>query len=342
VEVKDGETTVARYAYDGLNHRITKTVGETITHAYYNSGWQLLETRVGAGAPETLDPKTQYVWSVRYIDALILRDRNNDENPDLEERLYYLNDANMNVTALIADDGTVLERYAYTPYGKPSFFDASWNPRAESAYDNAILYCGYYYDQETGLYHVRYRYLHPLLAWLSRDPAGYVEVLNFYAHGNANPIGSLDPSGTQTIAGTIGHGLLQELFNWAAEQGLQFILNSMVEPTYSFHVDEKGEGELMAIVKIKMDVFWMHYKAHLFWVVRKNWKLTESIHVDVYWACVNKDSDWVGQAKAEEKIGDIEDTDILLWSDGPVVGHVTISKMKTTLLRWKKGHGPSL
>jgi len=173
IQVKDGETVVATYQYDGLNHRIVKTVGETIRHAYYNAGWQLLETRETTdpeAKPETLDPKTQYVWSVRYIDALILRDRDTDDDGDLDERLYFTNDANMNVTALLDTGGTVLERYAYTPYGKPSFFDASWNPRAESAYDNAILYCGYYFDDETGLYHVRFRPLHCHIGWIARDP----------------------------------------------------------------------------------------------------------------------------------------------------------------------------
>jgi len=159
VEVKDGETTVARYAYDGLNHRITKTVGDTIQHAYYNTGWQLLETRETTdpeAKPEDIQPKYQYVWSVRYIDAPVCRDKNTDDDGECDdERLHFTNDANMNVTALLDTDGTVLERYAYTPYGKPSFFDASWNPRAESAYANAILYCGYYYDSETGLYNPR-------------------------------------------------------------------------------------------------------------------------------------------------------------------------------------------
>ena len=196
VEVKDGESMVAQYAYDGLNHRITKTVGATIAHCYYNASWQLLETREGAGAPETLDPKTQYVWSVRYIDAPVLRDRDTDDDDDLDERLYFTNDANMNVTALVNTSGTVLERYAYTPYGKPSFFDASWNPRAASAYDNAILYCGYYYDQETGLYHVRERYYHPILGLLlSRDPIGYRAGTNLYGYVRSSPCVHVDPYG---------------------------------------------------------------------------------------------------------------------------------------------------
>lgn len=36
----------------------------------------------------------------------------------LEQRLYYLTDANMNVTALADPDGDVVERYAYGPYDR--------------------------------------------------------------------------------------------------------------------------------------------------------------------------------------------------------------------------------
>jgi hypothetical protein len=58
--------------------------------------------------------REQYIWSPRYVNAPILRDRDADDDPDtgdlgktdsgLEERLYYLTDANMNVTTL-ADTG---------------------------------------------------------------------------------------------------------------------------------------------------------------------------------------------------------------------------------------------
>ena len=57
---------------------------------------------------------------------------------------------------------TVVERVVYDPYGKPKFYDGSWqNPSDTSAYDNTILYCGYYFDDESGLYHVRHRTYHP-------------------------------------------------------------------------------------------------------------------------------------------------------------------------------------
>ena len=198
VEVKDKTTnqTVALYAYDGLNHRISKTVGDTIQHAYYNVGWQLLETRVGAGAPESLQPKYQYVWSLRYIDAPVCRDKNTDDDGLCDdERLHFTNDANMNVTALLDTDGTVLERYAYDPYGKPSFFDANWQPRSASAYDNSILYCGYYYDEETGLYNPRTRYYHCLFGCMITRDAWYWDGINLYEYSGSGPVSSRDPFG---------------------------------------------------------------------------------------------------------------------------------------------------
>jgi len=75
----------------------------------------------------------------------------------LDQRLYYTTDANMNVTALLDTAGDAVERYLYDPYGKVTVLDADWSVDAdgESDYDNAILYCGYFFDSETGLYHVR-------------------------------------------------------------------------------------------------------------------------------------------------------------------------------------------
>jgi len=65
-------------------------------------------------------PYLQYVWSARYIDAPVLRDRDADESADgtLEERLYYTTDGGANITALVEPDGDVVERYTYDAYGR--------------------------------------------------------------------------------------------------------------------------------------------------------------------------------------------------------------------------------
>jgi len=72
----------------------------------------------------------QCVLSRRSIDAPVLRwqDANDDGDfLDSNETLYYTNDANMNVTALVNTAGTVLERYAYDPYGKCTVYDDDWS-----------------------------------------------------------------------------------------------------------------------------------------------------------------------------------------------------------------------
>ncbi len=142
VEVKDGARVHAMYEYDGLNHRVKTHVDSDSTggpdawrHFYYTNDWQVLETRVTTSAendpPETLQPEYQFVWSLRYIDAPVLRDKDTDSDDDCtdsggNERLYYATDANQNVTALVEPDGDVAERYEYDPYGKPTFYDGLW------------------------------------------------------------------------------------------------------------------------------------------------------------------------------------------------------------------------
>ncbi|MDZ7616280.1 MAG: hypothetical protein U1E05_04700, partial [Patescibacteria group bacterium] len=77
---------------------------------------------------ETLQAHYQYVWSVRYIDAAILRDENTDTDGLCDDaRVYYLTDANFNVTALIDAAGAVVERYVYTPYGEVTIYNADWS-----------------------------------------------------------------------------------------------------------------------------------------------------------------------------------------------------------------------
>jgi len=101
------------------------------------------------------------------------------------------------VTALVDTSGTVLERVVYDPYGNPTFYDGSWtSPSATSSYANVVLYCGYRWDGETGLYHVRHRMYHATLGrWVQRDPAGYVDGMGLYAYARGAPVLGVDPHG---------------------------------------------------------------------------------------------------------------------------------------------------
>ena len=63
---------------------------------------------------------------------------------DGDHRVYYLGDANYNVTALVGPAGTVVERYAYSAYGKVTVYDSDWsNPTATtSSVGNATFFAG--------------------------------------------------------------------------------------------------------------------------------------------------------------------------------------------------------
>jgi RHS repeat-associated protein len=150
----------------------------------------------------------QYVWDPRYIDAPILRDEDMTGNGDCVdpagfERLYYTQDANFNVTAIVQGTpgsgslGTVEERYVYDAYGRPSFLDLNFaNSQGTSRKSNPILYCGYRYDNESGLFNVRHRMYDTTLGrCLQRDPLGASVGPNLYEYCKGSPASWKDPSG---------------------------------------------------------------------------------------------------------------------------------------------------
>ena len=213
VQVKDSDTDqiIATYRYDGTRRRIAKLLGANpvnpdVTFDYYYSVRQVVEIRKDGSE----HPYKQYVWGLRYVHSPVLRWR--DENTDGQdvETLYYTNDANFNVTALVDTSGNVVERYTYEPYGKVTFRAADWTVRQSSAYGNEILYTGHRLDTETGLYYGGWRYYHPTLGcWITRDPSGYQDGVHLYQYVGSRPLigndaNGLSWAGTQGDAGWYG------------------------------------------------------------------------------------------------------------------------------------------
>jgi len=183
----------AEYGYDGQTWRILAKAytGGTLTETldlYYTAAWQVLEER-GAGATQA-----QYVWNPMYIDALVLRDRS--AGGCLNERLYAMQDANFNTTAIVDTSGTVKERYDYTPFGVVAYRDASWNPLPASEYAWVYLFQGGKLDPKVGLTNFRYRDLMMTLGrWMSQDPIGYKGGTNQFRMRINSPGNNLDPAG---------------------------------------------------------------------------------------------------------------------------------------------------
>lgn len=188
--------TLIEYQYDGLNRRIAKTtpslLGPLVRHAYFSDRWQVLEERLGSSTA----PDQQFVWGVRYVDDLVLRDRF-DITPGYDNRHYALQDALFSVVALADDTGEVKERFSYQPYGQSEALDPDFS--SYSGVDTAwqTRFTGRELDLESGMQINRKRYLHLQLGeWMSRDSLGYTDGPNLYTYAGCRPLYATDPFGT--------------------------------------------------------------------------------------------------------------------------------------------------
>ena len=192
VRLDDGELTVATYYYDALARRIAVNNGINTLRTYFSNRWQVIEERLD----DSTDTVRQFVWGLRYIDDLVLRDRS--VSGILDERLYSLQDGNWNVTSIVNASAGIMERYRYSAYGTPTFLNSNFTmkPSGQSDFEWDTLYCGYRYDNATAIYYVRFRYMNSQTGqWLSRDPIDNTSDLNLYAYVNSEPLSNSDPLG---------------------------------------------------------------------------------------------------------------------------------------------------
>ena len=203
VKFEEGENTLAEYLYDGAKRRVLKrtysggSLDET-RHFYYTDPqkWQVIEERLESSGTISANPDRQFVWGLRYIDDFVLRDRDTDSNGSFDERLYSLQDANWNVTALVNSDGSVEERYAYSAYGRPRVLSPTFVVRASSDYGVDVLYAGYRHEAESGLFCIRNRWLDASLGVFTiRDSSVSGMREGLYQYSIGNPCSHTDPTG---------------------------------------------------------------------------------------------------------------------------------------------------
>ena len=194
ITIADASTgqTVQQNQYDARTFRtviLSYTAGVLLEtrHSYFSSEWRCIEERVGTATTA----ERQFVWGVRYIDDLILRDRGT-------ERMYTLQDTNWNVTSIAASSGAIQERYAYSAYGTPNFLTSTFGVSVVTSFNWETLFCGYRYDGSVHLFQVRFRAYNAWLGcWCKRDPIGYVDGASLYEYARSIPLNAVDAMGLE-------------------------------------------------------------------------------------------------------------------------------------------------
>ncbi|MCV2369752.1 RHS repeat-associated core domain-containing protein [Roseateles oligotrophus] len=184
---------VGQYQYDALSRRVKKTANPaavpTLT-LYFHDGARIIEEQDSVGS--TL---ASYVYG-NTVDELLTMDR-------AGQSYYYHQNALGSIAAISDAAALPVERYSYDAYGLPLIMSGAGLPLptnpsgvAHSLIGNTHLFTARNYDEESGLYFYRARYLDPYKGrFIQRDPLGYVAGMNLYAYVKSRPTRYSDPSG---------------------------------------------------------------------------------------------------------------------------------------------------
>ncbi|NLA44008.1 RHS repeat-associated core domain-containing protein, partial [Candidatus Saccharibacteria bacterium] len=170
--------TVVENAYNGDGRRVVKTVNGAATYYLYEYDKVILETNVFG------DVTGRNVYGLN----LLIRTVGVDT-------FYYMYNGHADVTALLTPSGDVAASYYYDAFGNilEQTGDVS----------NSVLFAGYQYDKETGLYYLNARMYDPVTARFmqedtyagqQRDPLS----LNLYTYCHNSPLLYFDPTGHYT------------------------------------------------------------------------------------------------------------------------------------------------
>ncbi len=120
---------------------------------------------------------------------------------------YYILNVQGDVIALADQNGTLIAKYTYDPWGKLLKVTPNGWLEEQNAYylkvaeANPLRYRGYYYDSETGFYYLQSRYYDPAIgrfinadSYASTDATGLLST-NMFAYCENDPINRSDPTG---------------------------------------------------------------------------------------------------------------------------------------------------
>lgn len=124
--VRENGALVASYAYDPFHRRVERTVGGRTWRTAWD-GWRPVEEYEITGGQTRLASRRVYGQGLDEIVRLEL-DANEDGTLEVYRPMY---DSIGSLVQLLAEDGTVVERYAYGPFGERYIETAGGEPTVE-------------------------------------------------------------------------------------------------------------------------------------------------------------------------------------------------------------------
>jgi RHS repeat-associated protein len=179
-------TIVIKYAYDALDRRIAKTVGNQVFSSYF------------AGLlPIIVRDSTNQIAKSRFVFEGFLTPVTIDNTTGTH--FYHQNE--MNSVDLVTDaTGAVEERYGYEAFGGTKIYDAGGSPQAASAIGNVFGFNGQEMDAETNSYRFHFRNYAPATGnFNQRDLIGYADGMSLYQYTRNNPKNYTDPYGLEGV-----------------------------------------------------------------------------------------------------------------------------------------------